>query len=548
MSEPGRDQEPDRAPEPAGPSRRRAILKLAGLVGLVGAGYAVLQTTPAGDYLTREGVAEAISWLRGNPWAPVVFVAAYATATALAVPGTVLTLAGGAVFGVFWGSIFNLIAANLGANAAFVLARFLGRDGVRRLAGADSAALRKLDEAVERQGFTGLLVLRLIPLVPFNVLNFGAALTALRWPVYAGATLIGILPGTVVYTFFADALLQGSQEASREALVRVLIAGALLAGLAVLPAILKRFGARLPAVALLAAAPWAGAEAAELRWTGNGPTPVAGTSVRVAAASSAAAQAATPVRPIQRAGDSLPAHEPFTVVLYEVVRDGEVDYARLAARPDGLFAYLVALGAASSSALATASHDDRLAFWINAYNACMLKRVVERYPIERAGGLRGLRNRLAGRPANSVWQIEDVFTQAHCLVAGALRSQDEIEHEIIRPMGDPRIHFAVNCAARSCPALMPWAYTGEGLDGQLDGRVRNFLVDESHFRIVAAGAGRELRVNRVLDWFQEDFGGHEGVRSFLAGYAVGAALEALEDGEARLGFLPYDWTLNDIPR
>ncbi len=213
---------------------------------LVGAAYAVLRMTPAGDHLTRDGIAAAVAWLRGNPWAPVVFVAAYATATALAVPGTALTLAGGAVFGVFWGSVFNWLAANIGANAAFMVARALGRDGVRRLAGEDSAALRRLDAAVEKRGFLGLLTLRLIPLAPFNVLNFGAGLTALRWPVYAAATAIGIVPGTVVYTFFADAILQGSQEASRDALLRVLLAGALLAALAVLPALLGRLGARLP--------------------------------------------------------------------------------------------------------------------------------------------------------------------------------------------------------------------------------------------------------------------------------------------------------------
>lgn len=246
MSEPSRGPAGDGAPRPGDRGRRSAILKLAGLVALVGAAYAVLQATPADDYLNRDGIGEAVSWLRGAPWAPVVFVAAYATATALAAPGAVLTLAGGAVFGVFWGSVFNLLAANLGANAAFVLARFLGRDGVRRLAGADSAALRKLDQAVERRGFAGLLVLRLIPLAPFNVLNFGAALTTLRWRVYAGATLIGIVPGTVVYTFFADAILQGSQQATRDAWVRALVAGALLAGLAVLPALLKRLGVRLP--------------------------------------------------------------------------------------------------------------------------------------------------------------------------------------------------------------------------------------------------------------------------------------------------------------
>jgi hypothetical protein len=67
-----------------------------------------------------------------------------------------------------------------------------------------------------------------------------------------------------------------------------------------------------------------------------------------------------------------------------------------------------------------------------------------------------------------VWQIPDVFSRKHCRIAGAERSQGEIEHEIIRPMGDPRIHFAVNCAARSCPPIWPEAYTGEELDAQLD--------------------------------------------------------------------------------
>lgn len=244
-----RDPGPERSEEGGGPSRahrRRALLKLAALVALVGAVYAALHLTPAGAYLTRDGIADGIGWLRGAPWAPVVFVAVYATATALAVPGTVLTLAGGAVFGVFWGSIFNWIAANAGANAAFLLARVLGRDGARRLAGEDSAALRRLDAAVEKRGFLGLLALRLVPLAPFNVLNFGAGLTALRWPVYAAATAIGIVPGTVVYTFFADAILRGTQGASRDALLRLLLAGVLLAGLAALPAALKRLGVRLP--------------------------------------------------------------------------------------------------------------------------------------------------------------------------------------------------------------------------------------------------------------------------------------------------------------
>ena len=506
-------------------SRRGAVLRLAAIVLILAGGFLVVRLTPAGEYLTREGVGAAIEHLRSNPWAPVIFVAVYAAATALAVPGTVLTLAGGALFGFAWGTLYNAVAANIGANAAFGLARGLGRDAVRRLAGSDSKALARLDAAVSRHGFQGLLTLRLIPLVPFNVLNFGSGLLPMRWSTYAAATAIGILPGTAVYTFFAEALLQGSQDASRDALARLLIAGGLLALMSFLPAILKRLGVRLPGAAGLALAA----------------TLAAGTMGAVAA------QQPTP----ERQTASLPDHDALTRILSSVVENGDVNYLRVAegyGRPNGLVAYLERLAATDPAALKAAPTPDRLAFWINAYNACMLKRVVERYPIEPAGGLRGLRNRAAGRPANSVWQIEDVFTGPHCPVAGTLRSQDEIEHEIVRPMGDPRIHFAVNCAARSCPPLVAEAYDGPVLDRQLDQRVAEFMADPAHFSVSVAGGRPVARTNKVLDWFKEDFGGEAGVLSFLAGYAEGATREALQHPDVRLEFFDYDWTLNDTAK
>lgn len=503
--------------------RRGAALRLAALVLIVVGGFLAARFTPVGEYLTREGVGAAVEQLRNAPWAPVIFIAAYAVATALAVPGTVLTLAGGAVFGLAWGTLYNAVAANLGANAAFALARGLGRDAVRRLAGGDSKALARLDAAVSRHGFQGLLTLRLIPLVPFNVLNFGSGLLPMKWSTYAAATAIGILPGTAVYTFFAEALLRGSQEASRDALARLFLAGGLLALLSFLPAILKRCGARLPGMGSLAVAAALG----------------------IGAAGAAAAPQPTP----DHDATGLPGHDALTRVLSAVVEaDGSVDYLRLAEsyeRPTGLAAYLQQLAATKAAALEAAPTRERLAFWINAYNACMLKRVIEHYPIAPAGGFRGLRNRAAGRPENSVWQIEDVFTGAHCPVAGALRSQDEIEHEIVRPMGDPRIHFAVNCAARSCPPLVPQAYEGESIDRQLDQRVADFMADSTHFSVARAHGRSVVRVNKVLEWYKEDFGGEEGVLSFLAAYAQGALREALEQPNAKLEFFEYDWTLND---
>ena len=507
---------------PAGKRQGRAgpLVKLVVFVLLLAGGYLAATQTPLSTYLTREGIGEAMSWLRGHPWAPVIFIAVYATATALAVPGTILTLAGGGLFGFYWGTLFNFIAANIGANAAFLIARRLGRDGVRHLIGDDSSAMERLDDVVKRHGFRGLLTLRLIPLVPFNALNFGSGLMSLRWRTYALATLFGILPGTAVYTFFADALLQGSQEASRDALERVLIAGFLLLLLSFLPTVLKRLNIRLPGMTAVAAL------LTGLSLAGPG-------------------LAASPQAPH---APRLPDHAVLTEVLAEVVKESGVAYARLAGDPSVLHRYIGALEATDPAALEDASREDVLAFWVNAYNACMLKRVIEHYPIQPAGGLQRLKNAAAGRPANSVWQIEDVFTGLHCPVAGALRSQDDIEHEIIRPMGDPRVHFALNCAARSCPPLAGQAYDGNSLDAQLDARVRAFMKDPAHFEVTTVDGMTKVRTNQVLDWFKEDFGGESGVRSFLARYAEAATGDLLLDPDTELAFLDYDWTLNDTPR
>ena len=157
-------------------------------------------------------MGQGIEWLRASRAAPLLYIAIYAAATALAIPGSILTLAGGAMFGLVGGTIYTTIGANIGANAAFGVGRFLGRDGIRRLAGD---RLDALDRATENHGFRGLLTLRLIPAVPFNALNFGSGLTSIGWSTYAAATAVGIFPGTVVYTMFADALLAGSQGASR---------------------------------------------------------------------------------------------------------------------------------------------------------------------------------------------------------------------------------------------------------------------------------------------------------------------------------------------
>jgi hypothetical protein len=313
---------------------------------------------------------------------------------------------------------------------------------------------------------------------------------------------------------FADALLAGSQEASREALVRVLVSGALLVVLSFLPSIARRIGIRMPG----------------------------GTDPAVAAllTASTLAWAAAPAT-----AQSLPTHDPFTEILAEVVEGPSVDYARLVERRAVLDDYLETLASTDSATLGAASREQQLAFWINAYNACMLRQVADHNPIQKEGGLFSrLKNTVAGRPENSVWQISDVFTRKHCRIAGAKRSQDDIEHGIIRPIGEPRIHLAVNCAAKSCPVLWPEAYEADRLDAQLDRAVQNLIDDPRHFEV----DGSTVRMNKVLDWYKEDFGGIDGLRDFFQPYLSGPDAAVLADPETDIEFFEYDWTLNDTGR
>ena len=220
--------------------RVRGLAKLLVLVALLVAAALAVRASPARGWLTPRGIEQLLAALREPWWAPLAFVAAYTLGAALDFSGGVLTLVGGAVFGFWWGALLNLLGANLGASAAFWVARLLGREGLHALLGDRLSG--GLDRLAHQAGFAWLLRLRLIPIVPFNLLNFASGLTALPWRTYAAATAIGVIPATLVYTFFADALLSGSREAGHRVFVRLLIAGALLVLLSFVPTIARKLG------------------------------------------------------------------------------------------------------------------------------------------------------------------------------------------------------------------------------------------------------------------------------------------------------------------
>lgn len=129
--------------------------------------------------------------------APIAYVAVYVVLTMLMFPGSVVTAAGGVLFGTWFGTLLSVLGATAGATGAFVVGRWLGREQVDRVTGG---RVERVDRWLEDNGFLAVLYLRLVPVVPFNVLNYVAGVTALRRRDYVLATAVGIIPGTFAYS------------------------------------------------------------------------------------------------------------------------------------------------------------------------------------------------------------------------------------------------------------------------------------------------------------------------------------------------------------
>lgn len=162
---------------------------------MIGAIY-VARYTPVKAYLTSEALGRLVDSV--GIWAPLAYVLIYAIGVCLFLPGTLLTGLGAAIFGPYWGFLYVWIGAMLGASAAFLIGRTLGREFAASLVGD---RLKKYDDAIERNGFASVLYLRLV-YFPFTPMNFGMGLTRVRFRDYFLGTGLGIIVGTFVFTFF----------------------------------------------------------------------------------------------------------------------------------------------------------------------------------------------------------------------------------------------------------------------------------------------------------------------------------------------------------
>jgi uncharacterized membrane protein YdjX (TVP38/TMEM64 family)/rhodanese-related sulfurtransferase len=172
-----------------------------------------------------------------GPWGPAAHVVLFALGTVLFVPGALFGLAGGVLFGPVWGTFLNLAGAILGATAAFLVARYVGADWVRQKAGA---RLERVIKGVEAEGWRFVAFTRLVPLIPFNLLNYALGLTRIPVVAYVVASLVCMVPGVLAYTWLGHA---GREAAagSTAAIGYALMALAVLAAVAFVPRLLRRF-------------------------------------------------------------------------------------------------------------------------------------------------------------------------------------------------------------------------------------------------------------------------------------------------------------------
>lgn len=190
---------------------------------------------------------------------------------------------------------------------------------------------------------------------------------------------------------------------------------------------------------------------------------------------------------------------------------------------------------------ATLSKPEQLAYWINLYNINVVGVVVDNYPVESIRDI----------STDPVVRL-NVFKKPYVKARGGAMSLNDVENEKIRAgFKDPRIHFAINCAAESCPPIRPEPYTGARVDQQLDDQTRKFLNGPHGVRLERDGGELTLHVTKIMDWFKDDFeswGG--GSVKFLRKYLPADKQKQLDaaKGKVDLEFDDYSWKLNDASR
>ena len=233
-------------------------------------------------------------------------------------------------------------------------------------------------------------------------------------------------------------------------------------------------------------------------------------------------------RTSQPTDDASFSHDLFDQVLQEHVdKKGRVNYTKLKANPEKLEKYLDLLAVANPTEL---SYNAQLAFWVNAYNALVIKGVIDHYPTTSV---------------RKVKWFGGFFYRLKFQVAGKTHTLNQIEHGIIRTeFVDPRIHFVLVCASTSCPPIENSAFSAEDIEERLETATFNFVQNPEQVRIDRLK--RRVYLSKIFKWYDDDFReGYDGVADFLADYLSPEDADFVLSDSVKFHHLDYDWTLND---
>ena len=230
----------------------------------------------------------------------------------------------------------------------------------------------------------------------------------------------------------------------------------------------------------------------------------------------------------------------YNNVLKTYVSDrGLVDYKKLQTNRQELDQFNQSFAKVNTETYNSWSEPEKLAFLINAYNSFTLQSIIDQNPLKK-----------------SIRDISGVWTRRKFAIAGLEKTLDNIEHDILRKeFNEPRIHMALVCAAMSCPILRNEAYTAENLDSQLDDQTRKFITSSQGFEI-----DREQKIvylSSIFKWFGKDWIANYGidnkftgskkekaVLNFISQYLSSQDRQYLEQGNYKISYLKYDWSLN----
>ncbi len=537
------------APSTAGtlPSNVVSVVRWVSVLLILAAVLVVVRSLPF-----DQAMSAMKGWIAGlGVWGPVVLALLYVVATVLFVPGSLLTLAAGALFGLGVGTATVSVGSTVGASLAFLIARYGAREKVAQMA-QGNRHFGAIDRAIGEGGWKIVGLLRLSPAIPFNLQNYLYGLTPVRfWP-YAVTSWLAMLPGTFLYVYIGHVTGAAiGSDRQRSAAEWGMLAVGLLATV-----VLTVYVTRLARRKLKEQVDEAGEEEATSATPAEAAKPANGANARrtvmlavaalvmVITAAYVRSNAAAveywlaswfgpPAVDMQEAYTDQPSgrsvdHSTLNALLQSHVDEhGWVDYEGLRGDVAELDRYLASIAEAPFAELA---RDQKLALLINAYNAATLKLILEHYPIA------------------SIQDIPDAqrWDAVRWDIGGNVWSLNQIEHEQIRPkFTEPRVHFALVCAAIGCPPLRNEAFHADRLDQQLQQQAEYVHRHGTWFQYHSDKP--ELLLTRLYSWYGGDFEQTAGsVTAFAARYDS-ALQAALESGTAPPPqWLPYDWTLNSL--